>query len=57
MKLNQLSIAAAAGAIALAGWAAPSDAQYYKDKTISIIVGFNAGGTDQTARVFAQILP
>lgn len=37
------------GAIAL-----PAQAQYYKGKTISILVGFNAGGTDTAARIFAR---
>lgn len=38
-----------AGAIAL-----PAQAQYYKGKTITVLVGFSAGGTDTAARIFAR---
>lgn len=55
-KLRTLLAGAAIGAAALAASAGDAAAQYYKDKTVKIIVGLRAGGTvDTFARTFSKI--
>ncbi len=45
------------GLMALAGLSRPASAQYFKGKTISIVVGFSkGGGVDEMARIFADNL-
>ena len=46
----------ALAALALIVFASAADAQYYKGKTIQILVGFASGGTDTTARIIARRL-
>ena len=50
-----LRLASLAAAIALA--ASPASAQFYKDKTLTLLVNYAAGGNaDTEARVFQQHL-
>jgi tripartite-type tricarboxylate transporter receptor subunit TctC len=51
-----LGLAAAAAMLATASLSSTAKAQYYKGKTIEIIVGFSAGGTDTAARIIARRL-
>ncbi len=51
-----LGLAAAAAMLATTSLSTTANAQYYKGKTIEIIVGFSAGGTDTAARIIARRL-
>jgi hypothetical protein len=52
-----IGIAAVAGFV-LAPWAGGVQAQFYKDRTINVIIGAGAGGgLTRTARVFTKIMP
>ena len=56
-KVIKITVGLAAVAIlATTTFTAPSEAQYYKGKTIEVIVGFSAGGTDSAARIIASRL-
>lgn len=57
MKNLRIIAIIAAAVIALHGTTMPAGAQYYKGKTITVLVGFSAGGgTDLTARIMAKHL-
>ncbi len=51
-----LGLAAAAAMLATTSLSSTASAQYYKGKTIEVIVGFSAGGTDMAARIIARRL-
>ena len=51
-----LGLLAGGSMLVSTGLTAPAEAQYYKGKTIQIIVGFSAGGTDSAARIIARRL-
>ncbi len=53
-RLSRLVLGAAAIGLLGAGTATDTQAQHFKGKTITLIVGFTAGGTDLTARVLAR---
>jgi len=55
-KLFTLLTGTAAAAALTMGYTPDASAQYYKGKTLEIIVGFSAGGTDTAARVIARRL-
>ena len=52
-----LGLAATAAMLTASAISTTASAQYYKGKTIEIIVGFSAGGTDTAARIIARRLP
>lgn len=53
-----LTTVLALSALAVAGWTAPASAQFYKGKTVSMLINFAAGGpTDIEGRIIAQHLP
>ncbi len=54
-KFSMALIAAVAFLVAV-GQSTTAKAQFYKGKTIEIIVGFSAGGTDTAARIIARRL-
>lgn len=56
VSVVKLSVTAAAMLLAATSLSSTADAQYYKGKTIEIIVGFASGGTDSAARIIARRL-
>lgn len=56
VSVVKLSVTAAAMLLAATSLSSTADAQYYKGKTIEVIVGFSAGGTDFAARTIARRL-
>lgn len=56
--IRRWSLGLAACAVALAGAWAPSQAQEYPEKPVTVIIPFSAGGShDVNARVFTSVIP